>query len=50
MYQFGQGGEPEPLCGLVADWARQLSAEYRVLLSQHEKLRVLRRLTAEQYR
>lgn len=50
MYQLGQGGEPEPVRGLVADQARQLPAKHRVLVSQHKKLRILRGLVAEQHR
>lgn len=50
MDQPGWRGEPEWVCWLVADLASRLSAEHGVLVPQHEKLRVLLRLTAGQRR
>ena len=49
MYQPGQRGEPEPVCGLVADRAGQLPAKHGVLVPQHEEFCVLRCLAAEQH-
>ncbi|WP_179118028.1 hypothetical protein [Saccharothrix sp. ALI-22-I] len=43
----GQGGEPEPVCGLVVGRARELSAKARVLVAQHEQFGVLCRLAAK---
>jgi hypothetical protein len=37
MHQPGQGGEPESVCGHVADRARQLPTKHRVLVPQHER-------------
>jgi putative transposase len=49
MYQLGQGSEPESVCGLVADRTCKLSAKDLVLVPQHEKLRVFRRLATKQH-
>jgi hypothetical protein len=43
---MGQGGEPEPVGRLVPD-SRDIAPEHRVLMPQHQQLRVLRHITAD---
>jgi len=50
IHQPGEGGEPEPIGGLVADRTRKLSAQDRILVLQHEQLGVLHHLAAQQHR
>lgn len=49
-YQPGQGGEPEPVRGLVTYRGRQLSPKDCVLVSQHKQLGVLRQLAMQLHR
>ncbi|WP_246107765.1 hypothetical protein [Saccharothrix saharensis] len=46
IHQPGQGGEPEPIGGLVMDRTHELSAQDRVLVPQDEQFGVLHRLAA----
>jgi hypothetical protein len=48
--QPGQGCEPEPVGGLIADRSGQLAAQDRVLVPQHQQFRLLRRLATQEHR
>jgi hypothetical protein len=48
-YQPGQRSQPEPVKGLIPDSVVDLTPQHRVLVPQHQQLRDLRRLAAQQY-
>lgn len=48
-YQAGEGGQPDPVRGILADRVAELTAQHRILMPEYEQFGVLGRVAVQQY-